>query len=79
MIKSIYWPNGQLKRRIVFVEGVRHGKDEIWNEAGLLVDSAEFSEGKAVGIHRRFNDNGSLIEEVEYYPDGTFHYWNPAC
>ena len=79
MITSIYWPNGQIKRRVVFVDGLRHGKDEIWNEEGTLVDTAEFKEGKPVGVHRRFADDGAKIEEVEYFPDGTFRYWNPSC
>ena len=70
--KCIYWPNGQMKRRIEFVDGLRHGKDEIWNEEGTLVDTGEFKEGKPVGIHRRFSESGTVIEEVEYFLDGTF-------
>jgi len=73
MIRRIYWPNGQLKRSVAFLNGLRHGKDEIWNEEGLLVDTAEFKEGKPVGIHRRFGDDGTKIEEVEYFADGTFY------
>jgi antitoxin component YwqK of YwqJK toxin-antitoxin module len=67
-----------MKRRVALVNGLRHGKDEIWNEAGILVDTAEFKEGRPVGIHRRFSEQGTLIEEVEYLEDGTFRYWNPS-
>jgi len=62
----LYWPHGQMKRRVIFVNGLRHGKDEIWNEEGLLVDIAEFKAGKPVGIHRRFADDGTLLEEMNY-------------
>jgi antitoxin component YwqK of YwqJK toxin-antitoxin module len=38
----LYWPNGQMKRRVHFVLGVRHGLDQIWDETGLLVDEDHY-------------------------------------
>lgn len=35
---ELFWPNGQLKRRCVFVNGVRKGLDQMWDETGKLVD-----------------------------------------
>lgn len=61
----LYWPNGQLKRRVHFRAGVRHGMDENWDMEGNLADSGEYAEGRPVGVHRRFS-KGRLIEEVSW-------------
>lgn len=42
----LYWPNGQLKRKCQFVQGTRHGTDQMWSEEGVLVDEARYERGK---------------------------------
>ena len=66
----LFWPNGQQKRRVHFVRGRRHGTDEMWNEAGVLVDEGTYEEGRPVGVHARFFDSGQILEEIEYLEDG---------
>lgn len=62
----LYWPNGKLKRKCSFCNGVRHGLDQMWNEEGFLADEGRYEMGKPVGTHRRFGKKGNLIEEVVY-------------
>ncbi|MDE3046528.1 MAG: DUF115 domain-containing protein [Verrucomicrobiota bacterium] len=70
----LFWPNGQRKRRLSFVQGKRHGLDEMWNEAGVLVDRGMYEEGSPVGVHQRFRDEGTLIEEIEYLENGQWNF-----
>lgn len=67
------WPNGHFKRKCTFVQGIRHGLDQMWNENGVLVDEGRYEMGKAVGVHRRWNRVGVLIEEIEYLQAPRFN------
>lgn len=69
----LFWPGGTLKRKSHFEKGIRHGLDQMWNETTLLVDEGCYEWGKPVAIHRRFNKNGGLIEEIEYLQDSRFN------
>lgn len=68
----LYYPNGGIKRRCSFEEGVRHGFDEMWDEEGLLVDEGSYEMGRPIGMHRRYRKTG-LIEEIEYLQQGRFN------
>lgn len=46
----LYWPNGALKRRCFFCAGVRHGVDQMWSDAGQLLDEGNYHEGKSIGV-----------------------------
>jgi len=69
----LYWPDGKMKRRCHFINGVRHGLDEMWSEEGVLLDQGCYESGKPVGFHRRFSKQGTLIEEIEYLDAGRFN------
>lgn len=71
--KTLYWPNGNMKRKCHFVKGIRHGMDQIWNVHGQLVDEGSYEMAKPVGFHRRWNDQGALIEEIEYLEGTRFN------
>ena len=62
----LYWPNGALKRKCAFLNGVREGLDQMWSETGQLLDEGSYRLGKPIGIHRRFHKNGTLLEEHLY-------------
>jgi antitoxin component YwqK of YwqJK toxin-antitoxin module len=62
----LYWPNGKLKRKCSFCNGTRHGFDQMWSEEGILVDEGRYEMGKPVGVHRRFDKKGNVVEEVSY-------------
>jgi len=70
---TLYWPNGNLKRKCSFVKGVRHGIDQMFNEKGMLVDEGAYEMGAPTKEHRRFNHKGDLIEKIEYLEDGRFN------
>ena len=63
---EIFWPNGRLKRRVEFKNGVRSGLDEIWSEEGVLLDSGTYKKGKPVGTHKRYDERGKILEEIYY-------------
>ncbi|MBI5272353.1 MAG: hypothetical protein HY861_00020 [Chlamydiia bacterium] len=68
----LYWPNGQRKRKSFFIRGVREGLDQMWNCNGQLVDEGSYEAGRAVGVHRRFREDGVLIEEARYIDRARF-------
>ncbi|HSX10180.1 MAG TPA: hypothetical protein VLF94_00470 [Chlamydiales bacterium] len=74
----LYWPNGKLKRRCSFLNGVRHGLDQMWSEEGHLADEGRYEKGKPVGVHRRYGKKGNLIEEITYLdgPRFNIHSWD---
>jgi antitoxin component YwqK of YwqJK toxin-antitoxin module len=39
---ELFWPNGALKRKCTFVDGVRVGLDQMWDEMGKLVDEERY-------------------------------------
>jgi antitoxin component YwqK of YwqJK toxin-antitoxin module len=41
----LYWPNGQLKRKVHFKKGLRHGTDEMYSKEGTLLDTDCYVEG----------------------------------
>lgn len=66
-VVELFWPNGKLKRRLSFCQGVRQGLDQMWNDQGLLVDEGSYDlEGKPNGAHRRYTQTGILVEEMVY-------------
>ncbi len=72
----LYWPNGKLKRKCSFRKGVRHGLDQMWSEEGILLDEGRYESGKPIGVHRRYNKKGALIEEIEYLDSSRFNLRN---
>lgn len=68
----LFWPSGKLKRKCHFHEGMRHGSDQMWDEAGHLVDEGSYDKGRPIGFHRRWK-GAKLIEEIEYLPDGRLN------
>ena len=69
----LYWPNGKLKRKSQFQNGVRQGLDQMWSEEGKLVDKGSYEKGKPVGVHRRWSAKGDLIEEIGYIDSVRFN------
>jgi antitoxin component YwqK of YwqJK toxin-antitoxin module len=69
----LYWPNGKVKRKCTFSQGVRHGLDQMWTEEGILADEGHYKKGKPVGTHRRFHPKGALLEEIVYLDASRFN------
>jgi antitoxin component YwqK of YwqJK toxin-antitoxin module len=68
----LYWLSGALKRKCFFILGVREGLDQIWNEAGILIDEGSYERGRPVGVHRRWTQSGLLMEEITYFEPHRF-------
>jgi antitoxin component YwqK of YwqJK toxin-antitoxin module len=73
-VTVLYWPNGKLKRKSFFQNGIREGLDQMWNEEGLLVDEGSYAKGKPIGVHRRWGPKGDLIEEIGYIDSSRFNF-----
>ena len=70
----LYWPNGKIKRKSHFQNGIREGLDQMWSEEGQLVDEGSYEKGKPVGVHRRWSSKGDLIEEIGYIDAIRFNF-----
>jgi antitoxin component YwqK of YwqJK toxin-antitoxin module len=62
----LYWPNGVLKRRSFFVEGLREEVELFFTEEGIMTDRGSYRCGVPVGLHERWDRSGRKIEEVVY-------------
>ncbi|MGB3525122.1 MAG: hypothetical protein WBB32_04035 [Flavobacteriales bacterium] len=81
-----YHPNGVLKRRQVWNNGVENGPYFTWNTNGTLNDSANVVDGKVQGPYAQYSEMGALIARKTftdseltgpartYYPCGTLTY-----
>ena len=49
----LYWPNGRLKRRVVFSGGKRHGLDETWDLEGRPGFIGQYEADVAIGVLRK--------------------------
>ena len=62
MTVELFWPNGKIKRRLKFENGVRQGTDEMWSSDGVLVDSSEYKDGKLIS----FEEPEKVPEKKKY-------------
>src|SRR3989344_787000 len=69
----LYWPNGRLKRKCSLLRGVREGWDQMLSPHGIVLDEGFYRKGEPVGVHRRCNRRGQLIEEIEYLEKPRFN------
>ena len=63
---KVFYPNGNVKQVREIVDGKNHGKFELYNEGGVLVEEGTFYENLHHGVFKYYNDEGELIEQVEY-------------
>lgn len=62
----LYWPSGKVRRKCFYLEGKKEGIDQIFNDKGLLILSGEYKANIAVGVHNKWDEEGSLISQVRY-------------
>jgi len=44
----------------------REGRAREWNDQGVLVKDGQFADGRAIGVHRKWHDDGTLAS-LEYF------------
>ena len=49
-----------------YINGKKHGDWEIFDDSGLLVSSAFLEDGKISGSLKIYNQQGELINTIEY-------------
>lgn len=64
---TLFWPSGLKKREVSFQRGFRQGIDRMWSSGGVLIDEGEYEEGNPIGLHRRYFEDGTPLEERNYY------------
>lgn len=69
-IVSEYWANGNIKRRIVFVEGTAHGQFSLWNSEGSKLVVGWFKDGKYDGPITTTHPETNITDTVAIYDHG---------
>jgi antitoxin component YwqK of YwqJK toxin-antitoxin module len=67
-----YHPNGNIKGRIPFVSGKKHGTAKFYDSFGSLQASIEYNMDKLHGMYLQWSYNGQLVKQYEYR-DGVRH------
>jgi hypothetical protein len=68
---SSYFPNGTIRSRATFVDGVREGPTKVYHENGLLYYSGQYHRDKQVGEWLFFDAQGAQVKVVRYDSLGT--------
>lgn len=62
-----YYRRGRLASEATVNErNAREGRAREWNAQGVLVKDGQYADGRAIGVHRKWHDDGTL-ESLEYY------------
>lgn len=61
-----YYPNGKIKAKGFFKDGVQHGKATQYDENGRLLAKGNYRNGVLDGITEIYHPNGKLKEETTY-------------
>jgi hypothetical protein len=64
------YPNGQLKRRTEYRDGVLEGTDQGWYPSGMPEYEYRYHAGKRSGLQRTWNSDGSLRTSYLVRPAG---------
>jgi len=62
----LFWENGQIKREMHFLNGKRQGFDKIFSYDQKLLFVGEYENGVPIGIHKSYDEKGTLREEISY-------------
>ncbi len=63
---KLFHVGGKLKQMREMENGKNHGRFELYNEQGILVEEGAFHENLHHGVFKYYNDEGELIEQIEY-------------
>lgn len=66
----IYYPSGEIKYKISYVSGKKHGKELFSAKDGSVIGSGEYIQNIPFGIHEKKHLNGSVAFFAEYNSQG---------
>ncbi len=69
---TLYWPNGQKKTELHFINGLRHGPRTSWYQSGQMWILGQFAEGKEHGTWTLWYEDGRKAQE-SHYEHGAWH------
>lgn len=69
---TIYWPNGQKKTELHYINGLRHGPKTSWYQSGQMWSSGSFADGKEDGVWTVWFPNGRKAQEY-HFDHGAWH------
>lgn len=82
--KVIKYPNGNIKGKIPYIDGIKNGIEKDYYEDGTIESEVNYENGKINGIAKWYHPNGKLKVEANYlnglehgemrffYADGSF-------
>ena len=79
--KERSYPSGAPPMRTEMVGSKPHGKQQIWNEAGVLILEANYRDGELHGTYNSWWDDGALKESGEYRAGnriGKYRWYKPS-
>jgi antitoxin component YwqK of YwqJK toxin-antitoxin module len=58
-----YGPDGKLDSEVSYLGDAKHGHQRMWWDNGNLQEERQYHHGQPIGVWRRWDRNGKLIEE----------------
>jgi antitoxin component YwqK of YwqJK toxin-antitoxin module len=74
-----YSSNGRKSMELNILNGLEHGKMELYYENGALKEHREYNEGKKTGIWTTWDEDGTKVAEASYINDvkhGAWYVWS---
>lgn len=74
-VTTAFYPSGVKKWEGAYVNEVREGLWQFFNEAGIVISEENYLNGKPEGTWKKYYANGALLEELNYrngVKDGTW-------
>ncbi|SNW62808.1 MORN-repeat protein [Orpheovirus IHUMI-LCC2] len=72
-----YYRNGQLKSITNWKKGQRHGEHIEWSFGSkykrFVLESGMYKDGKKIGVHKQFHENGEQMSMINYSDNGQLH------
>ena len=65
IVKEEYYKNGQLRSRLLFKDGKKHGIQRAWFENGHMESEESYALGIMNGLFRCWNENGKLAGQYK--------------
>ncbi|HEY6160013.1 MAG TPA: hypothetical protein VI112_02290 [Bacteroidia bacterium] len=64
---TCFYPNGNLKQKGMFKNGLKVGKWMLWYASGTVAEISNWENGRKEGITKNFDQNGSEVMEASYH------------
>ncbi len=72
--ETVWFPNGQINKKIEWRYNSKHGKEKLWNEYGQLMQRTHWTEGEKHGQEDLYTPNG-FIKSISFWEKGYKDGW----